>query len=239
MIDQTPGLQARPKAGAQRTLEGVAWTPWLGWECPVVCGWVPPSTATPFLFSLMHAPRHLPAPVHTPIGSPRPPETARSEGVVSRRAWAVFRLITNSNFVGCSTGRSAGFAPFQNLVHIGGGAPEQVAATRPIGHETTNLGKLPTPEHRRQPRLCFRKLHEPSFVGNEDDPRQQEEQRPRTTWWRVRKALANSPGASHYQSIRLHDSTPGPRAAPLANEKARIACESPDRLSGWHRARPP
>jgi hypothetical protein len=24
------GRQARPKAGAQRTLEGVAWTPWLG-----------------------------------------------------------------------------------------------------------------------------------------------------------------------------------------------------------------
>ena len=27
--------------------------------------------------------------------------------------FAVFRLITNSNFIGCSTGRSAGLAPFR------------------------------------------------------------------------------------------------------------------------------
>ena len=37
---ETPnaGRQARPEAGAQRTLQGVAWTPWLGWERPVGCG---------------------------------------------------------------------------------------------------------------------------------------------------------------------------------------------------------
>ncbi len=34
-------------------------------------------------------------------------------GIVRPRAWAVFRLMTNSNFVGCSTGRSAGVAPFR------------------------------------------------------------------------------------------------------------------------------
>ena len=32
-------------------------------------------------------------------------------GIVRPICFAVFRLITNSNFVGCSTGRSAGFAP--------------------------------------------------------------------------------------------------------------------------------
>src|SRR5262249_21375038 len=32
-------------------------------------------------------------------------------GTVSSSAWAVTRLTTRSNFVGCSTGRSAGFAP--------------------------------------------------------------------------------------------------------------------------------
>src|SRR5262249_49600292 len=32
-------------------------------------------------------------------------------GIVRPRAFAVFRLITSSNLVGCSTGRSAGFAP--------------------------------------------------------------------------------------------------------------------------------
>src|SRR5262249_18755917 len=36
-------------------------------------------------------------------------------GIVRPSAFAVFRLITNSNFVGCSTGRSAGFAPLKIL----------------------------------------------------------------------------------------------------------------------------
>src|SRR5215467_6787543 len=34
-------------------------------------------------------------------------------GNVIPSAWAVLRLRTNSNFVGCSTGRSAGLAPFR------------------------------------------------------------------------------------------------------------------------------
>src|SRR6266545_4597372 len=36
-------------------------------------------------------------------------------GIVSPICLAVFRLITNSNFVGCSTGRSVGFAPLRIL----------------------------------------------------------------------------------------------------------------------------
>ena len=36
-------------------------------------------------------------------------------GIVSPSALAVFRLITSSNFVGCSTGRSAGLAPLRIL----------------------------------------------------------------------------------------------------------------------------
>lgn len=36
-------------------------------------------------------------------------------GIVSPICLAVFRLITNSNLVGCSTGRSAGFTPFKIL----------------------------------------------------------------------------------------------------------------------------
>ena len=36
-------------------------------------------------------------------------------GIVSPRAFAVLRLITSSNLVGCSTGRSAGLAPFRIL----------------------------------------------------------------------------------------------------------------------------
>lgn len=36
-------------------------------------------------------------------------------GIVRPSALAVLRLITNSNFVGCSMGRSAGFAPLRIL----------------------------------------------------------------------------------------------------------------------------
>ena len=36
-------------------------------------------------------------------------------GIVRPICFAAFRLITNSNFIGCSTGRSAGLAPFRIL----------------------------------------------------------------------------------------------------------------------------
>jgi NitT/TauT family transport system substrate-binding protein len=36
-------------------------------------------------------------------------------GMVRPRVWAVLRLMTSSNFIGCSTGRSAGLAPFKIL----------------------------------------------------------------------------------------------------------------------------
>ena len=39
----------------------------------------------------------------------------RVGGIVRPRASAVFRLMTNSNFMGCSTGRSAGLVPFRIL----------------------------------------------------------------------------------------------------------------------------
>ena len=41
--------------------------------------------------------------------------TSRFYGSVTPRALAVFRFIANSNFVGCSTGRSAGLAPLRIL----------------------------------------------------------------------------------------------------------------------------
>ena len=39
----------------------------------------------------------------------------RSAGIVRPICFAVLRLIIDSNFVGCSTGRSAGFAPLRIL----------------------------------------------------------------------------------------------------------------------------
>ena len=41
--------------------------------------------------------------------------TSTFGGIVRPICFAVLRLITNSNFVGCSTGRSAGLAPFRIL----------------------------------------------------------------------------------------------------------------------------
>ena len=49
---------------------------------------------------------------HWITSSARP---SSDRGIVRPSAWAVFRLITSSNVVGCSTGRSAGFAPLRIL----------------------------------------------------------------------------------------------------------------------------
>src|SRR5262249_1477151 len=49
---------------------------------------------------------------HWMISSARP---SSDGGIVRPRALAVLRLMMNSNFVGCSTGRSAGFAPLRIL----------------------------------------------------------------------------------------------------------------------------
>src|SRR5262249_48290114 len=38
---------------------------------------------------------------------------SRLSEILTPSAFAVLRLITNSNFVGCNTGRSAGFSPFK------------------------------------------------------------------------------------------------------------------------------
>ena len=49
---------------------------------------------------------------HWMISSARP---SSDGGIVRPRALAVLRLMTSSNLVGCSMGRSAGFAPFRIL----------------------------------------------------------------------------------------------------------------------------
>ena len=52
-------------------------------------------------------------------------------GIVRPICFAVFKLITNSNFVGCSTGKIGGLGAFENFVYVGGGAPEQVEKLTP------------------------------------------------------------------------------------------------------------
>ncbi len=60
-------------------------------------------------------------------------------GIVRPICFAVFKLMTSSNFVGCSTGRSAGLAPFRILVHVICDAPVAVREVRPVVHEPAGL----------------------------------------------------------------------------------------------------
>src|SRR5262249_32639152 len=57
-------------------------------------------------------------------------------GIVTPICLAVFRLMMNSNFFGCSTGRSAGLvSPLQDSVHVICYAPVALRFVRPVGHE--------------------------------------------------------------------------------------------------------
>src|SRR5262245_45614312 len=60
-------------------------------------------------------------------------------GIVRPICLAVFRLFTNSNLVGLSTGRSPRVGSLKHLVHINGGAARNVWYIRAIGHKTTSI----------------------------------------------------------------------------------------------------
>ena len=52
---------------------------------------------------------------------------ASSVGGTSRpSAFAVLRLIASSYLVGACTGRSAGFSPLRDAIHVAGGAPVRI-----------------------------------------------------------------------------------------------------------------
>ena len=74
-------------------------------------------------------------------------------GIVTPICLAAFRLITNSNFFGCSTGRSPGLGAFQNLVHIGGSPPPVIKDVCPVAHQTPILDKVSRRVDSRQPIL--------------------------------------------------------------------------------------
>ena len=65
-----------------------------------------------------------------------------SGGIVRPICFAAFRLITNSNFVACCTGKISRLGAFQDLVHVNSRAPIEVSEVRPIGHETALIDKL-------------------------------------------------------------------------------------------------
>jgi hypothetical protein len=60
---------------------------------------------------------------------------------------AVFRLITSSKRVGCSTGRSGGLGALEDLVDVASGATTDVADARPVRHQSAGVGELVQHRH--------------------------------------------------------------------------------------------
>ena len=50
--------------------------------------------------------------------------------------FAVFKLMTSSNLIGCSTGKSTGLAPFMFLSTITAARAFRVGPIRSVGHQT-------------------------------------------------------------------------------------------------------
>src|SRR5262245_54181182 len=70
---------------------------------------------------LHYGPRLGNSPVHYwMISSAR---TSSDWGMANPRALALLRLMTSSNFLGCSRGSSPGLVPLKNLVHVSGSVP--------------------------------------------------------------------------------------------------------------------
>ena len=67
--------------------------------------------------------------------------TSTFGGIVKPICFAAFRLIMNSNFVGCSTGSQRACA-FENLVHVSRGATVQIGNVRTVGHEAPGFHKF-------------------------------------------------------------------------------------------------
>ena len=75
-------------------------------------------------------------------------------GTLSRSVLAVLIFMISSNFVGCSTGSSGRVGAFQNLVHEGFRAAENLGATRRVGHEAAGLRMFLDSVNCRQAVLC-------------------------------------------------------------------------------------
>jgi hypothetical protein len=61
-------------------------------------------------------------------------------GIVIPSAFAVFRLMTSSNLVGCSTGSTPGLTPLRILIR--GGAPPLLGEVRPVGDQAASVHVL-------------------------------------------------------------------------------------------------
>ena len=63
-------------------------------------------------------------------------------GIVRPICLAAFRLMINSNFVGCSTGRSAGLAPFRILSTYVAARRNKSVIAHAVAHKPTGFDKF-------------------------------------------------------------------------------------------------
>src|ERR1035437_6818958 len=66
----------------------------------------------------------------------------RCSGTVRPSAFAVLRLITNSNLVDCTTGRSAGFSPLENSPNVNPSLAIRARYVGSVAHQTASGRKL-------------------------------------------------------------------------------------------------
>ena len=70
---------------------------------------------------------------------------------------AAFKLMMNSNFLGCSTGKICRLSPFENFVDVRCCSPVQVVNTHSVRHETTSFHGFSSAVHYWEPTL-YREL---------------------------------------------------------------------------------
>ena len=69
---------------------------------------------------------------------------ASTFGGIVRPIWfAVLRLITSSNLVGCSHRQISSLGSLQDSVHVISDAAVAVREVRPVGHQPTGIYKFP------------------------------------------------------------------------------------------------
>jgi hypothetical protein len=144
-------------------------------------------------------------------------------GTLSPSAFAVFVLITGSNLVGCSTGRSPGFAPLRILsTKVAAPAFSQID---PVNHQSTFLNvltigiysrqahgscqcrdSLPLTEHQRlcSHQHCLDALLNESLEGNIDVHRRADLNRHEFDTQRCRSGLGVSPMNISCRIVDVH-----------------------------------
>jgi len=76
------------------------------------------------------------------IQSPRRRGRAKSAGFRGRAPWCVCRLMTNSNLVGCTTGKSAGFSPLRIRTGIDTSLTMGVGPVYSVAHQAPGLRQI-------------------------------------------------------------------------------------------------